>query len=211
MWVMPSVPLRPRHEGHGVDGCFELAVREPLTNDAVILPPALLRAEGAEVNVLAVERDDRLAGGFVVTVGRVSIDESGGMVRLLLNPDQTAITVLAQTFRPHCPTRTDTLNKAFGRIYFQSGRRDSNPQQLAWKASALPLSYAREVTLIIGYSSPPEQPLPPRASKAGILRTRSATCTRTKDARPRKAPSPLRGGTRATNRLHRCLPHFSCI
>src|SRR4051812_31167612 len=43
-------------------------------------------------------------------------------------------------------------NLSVGQCYSRtSGRRDSNPQQPAWKAGALPLSYARERTIIIRY------------------------------------------------------------
>src|SRR4051794_39982539 len=51
----------------------------------------------------------------------------------------------------------------------QSGRRDSNPQQLAWKASALPLSYARSVSTSYVTGPPPDKP----AVFAEIIRPKS--------------------------------------
>ena len=48
-----------------------------------------------------------------------------------------------RTFEPHRLIRDGYASSAFGVIYLQSGGWESNPQQLAWKASTLPLSYRR--------------------------------------------------------------------
>ena len=46
--------------------------------------------------------------------------------------------------RPHLPYRPNPTRQPFPRTSpQQNGRRDLNPQQLAWKASTLPLSYSR--------------------------------------------------------------------
>ena len=49
----------------------------PLADDAVVFVTAGLGAVGAEVNVVAVERDDRLSAGPVLPIFRVPVDESG--------------------------------------------------------------------------------------------------------------------------------------
>jgi hypothetical protein len=49
----------------------------------------------------------------------------------------------ASSFEPHCKPLEGTLSEASDRVYFSSGRWDSNPRRQPWEGCILPLNYAR--------------------------------------------------------------------
>ena len=84
-----------------------------------------------------------LTGELVETVRRRTVLELWHRAGSQIST-KTVRTVLLQTYGPRYPTQVGTLTSVRQIVYLHSGRTDSNRQRSAWKADALPLSYARK-------------------------------------------------------------------
>ena len=72
--------------------------------------------------------------------GEAQVDFSCGNCPIAEHePYKTVSTVLLRASGPHYPTQAGTLNSVRLSAYVNSGRTDSNRQQSAWKADALPI------------------------------------------------------------------------
>jgi hypothetical protein len=73
------VPIALDDVGHAAnvtDAGGLASAREPFGDDAIVLAPALAGSVLAEVDVLAVERDDGPPAGLVETVRGIDVDET---------------------------------------------------------------------------------------------------------------------------------------